>query len=457
MTAADARGAEASTPADGGFQPARAVAGLEAELAATPRHTRPRQHAIAAYRLGLAYAETPAGDSGDNLRRALACYQVASEIFDPGSDPVEHARALNAAGAVHRGLGDGGRAVDLFERAAGLLRQQGRDQELAAALNNLGLVHTESGQLAAAQADFDEALVLFDTDSAEGRRGRVATLHNRGQAHAAAGTRQELELAMADYDLALAGLDTQEAPYHHGLVLASLGTARTSLAEVDPDQREKHLLAARSAFNESLTVFSRSDFPFQHALTKYNLGVADRGLATTLDLRRALACFEDALAMLDPRLHAEAWRRAYAQLEEVEAALVATGHRGNRPDHFAILVAECDDEERTALVRERLFGILALPGPRRAGALTDWAQALVHLGHSRGRRIIETELEVLVLVPNEALEAVLRAHIEVHELLPVDQKEEADRALDDAVGWALNGPQRVFVRDFLYSLGFVRP
>lgn len=443
--------------ASGTLEPARAIAALEAELAATPRHSRPRQHAAAAYRLGLAYAETPSGSGDENLRRALTCYGVASEIFDPATDPVQHARVLNAAGAVRRLLGDPTRARQLFERAAALLRGQGRNEELAASLNNLGLVHTEAGRLGPAQEAFDEALELFDAGSSEGRRGRVATLHNRGQAHAAAGTAEELDLARADYETALAGLDSDEAPYHYGLVLSSVGTALTSLAGMEPDRREGHLVEARDAFTTSLTVFTRSDFPFQHALTKYNLGMANAAMATLQGLLRACACFEDALAILDPRLHADAWRQAYAKLAEVEDRLAEEGARGSRTDHFVAMVAECDEAERTALVRERLFGLLALPGPRRTGALADWAEALVRVGRERARRIIETELEVLVLVPNEALEAVLRAHIEVHQQLPEEQMEEADRALDDAIGWALNGPQRIFVRDFLYSLGFVRP
>ncbi|MDQ6838943.1 MAG: tetratricopeptide repeat protein, partial [Actinomycetota bacterium] len=410
-----------------------------------------------AYRLGLAYAETPGGGGGDSIRRALVCYQVASDIFDPRSEPVAHARVLNAAGAAHRLLGDSEQALTAFEAAASLLADRGRDEERAAALNNLGLTRTEVGQLDSARAAFDDALRLFWADSPEGRRGRLATLHNRGLAHAAAGTVEGLKLAVADYRAALDGLDTQEAPYHHGLVLSSLGIATIALAEVMPEDRELHLREARSVFAESLTVFTRADFPYQHALTKHNQGLANVGLGATRDLLRALACFEDALGVLDPRLHADAWRQSYAHLASVEGRLAADAPGATRADHFAILAAACEDEERTALLRERLFNLLALQGPRRSEALTEWAQAVVRLGRERGRRVIETELEILVLVPNEALEAVLRAHIEVHQQLPEPDKEEADRALDDAVGWVLNGPQRVFVRDFLYSLGFVRP
>ncbi len=40
---------------------------------------------------------------------------------------------------------------------------------------------------------------------------------------------------------------------------------------------------------------------------------------------------------------------------------------------------------------------------------------------------------------------------------PEEEREAADRALDAVVGAALGAPQRIFVRDFLYSLGWERP
>jgi hypothetical protein len=86
--------------------PLEAIAGLEAQLKATPRATRPYEHATVAYRLGLAYAESPVGNRAEYLRKALACFDVAAGIYDPRFDPVEHARVLNAAGASHRALGD---------------------------------------------------------------------------------------------------------------------------------------------------------------------------------------------------------------------------------------------------------------------------------------------------------------------------------------------------------------
>jgi tetratricopeptide (TPR) repeat protein len=440
------------------LDPAKAIAALEAELAATSPRANPHRHGAAAYRLGLAYAEAPTGDPAANVRRALECYALAAQDFDPRYSPVEHARVLNAAGAARRHRGEGSEAAQLFEEAARLLTGRGRDEELASVLNNLGLTRGELGRLVDAVAAFDRALPMFDVTEAQGRRARVATLHNRGQAHAAAGTRAGVEAALVDYRAALAGMEGDEAPYHRGLVAHSMGVALTSLAQLgDPEERRDRYHDALSAFDESLQFFTVTGFPYQHALARYNQGVAFAALGDVDDLRRALACFEDSLAILDPRLHAGPWRQAYDRLRDVEGRLAPLVPGASRADHFALLVAGVGDEERERLLRQRILRLVALPEPRRAEALGEWGQAVARLDQAAARHVIEVELEVLMEVPNEALEAVLRGHIDAHQELPAEDKEAADRALDEAVGWAINGPQRVFVRDFLYSVGFERP
>ncbi len=431
------------------------IEALEAQLARTPRATRPYEHAALAYRLGLAYAESPLGTPTEGLRKALACYDVAAAIFDPRFDPVEHGRVLNAAGAAQRALGERQRAVTLFEKAAELLTE--RQAERAAAFNNLGLVRTELGQLEAAVEAFDVALELFDTSSAEGRRGRVATLHNRGQAHGAMATEEGLEAALADYDEARADLDPDEAPYHHGLVNHSMGVACSSLADLRPSDRESLLQEAIKAFTESLTVFTRRSFPFQYAMARYNLGLAHASLGGAMNLRRALACFEDAVAVLDTRVYADAWRHAYASLERTEKELESIAPGAGRADHFVELVAGSQRDFRNQLMRERLTRLLELPDPTRRSAIAELALASVRLDAARARAVIEAELSVLMELPNEYLEVGLTARLQAHSRLDEAQREHADRALDAAIGEALQGPQRIFVRDFLYSLDWERP
>ncbi|MBA2280417.1 MAG: tetratricopeptide repeat protein [Actinomycetota bacterium] len=441
--------------AGGGHQ--QAIAALEARLAGTPRGSRPYEHAALAYRIGLARAESPAGDPRENLRRALASYDVALAVFDPRFDPVEHARVLNAAGAAHRGLGRAGKARELFERATEVFRGRNRDEELAAALNNLGLVCSEQGDTAAALTAFDSALPLFDEASAEGRRGRAATLHNRGLAQASLGTKEALEAALGDYDLARASAGSDDAPYHHAMLDHSNGVAAMALSALVPEWREQLLHESISAFEASLQVFARSDFPFQHALAKHNLG---RALAATGDgvgLRHALACFEETLALLDPRLHGDAWRHAHAGLEEVEAALRERGFVGSRPFQFVSLVAEATPDERRSLLRERLSRLVSLPDMAREKALAELARASTMLDGAALRLYVEAEIGVLMELPNEGLESALAVRVSAHRSLPDDARSEADVALDLAVGDALGLSQRILVRDHLASLGFERP
>src|SRR5262245_31565175 len=228
------------------------IKALEEQLARTPKASRPHEYAALSYRLGLAYAEST-GTQQDGLRKALSYFDTAATIFDPRFDPVEHARVLNAAGAVHRGLGNRKKAAELFAKAADLfVGKEGREAELAAGLNNLGLVRSEQGDFAGAVEAFDQAVDLFDTSTAEGRRGKVATLHNRGQAHAAQGTREGLESALADYGEAQGEVDVEEAPYHYALLQHSMGVAFSALANQEPEERERLLDEAVAAFKESL-------------------------------------------------------------------------------------------------------------------------------------------------------------------------------------------------------------
>ncbi|CAN5538013.1 hypothetical protein BH18ACT1_BH18ACT1_06230 [soil metagenome] len=236
-----------------------------------------------------------------------------------------------------------------------------------------------------------------------------------------------------------------------------MGTACTALAEARPEHRHALLERAVTSFSACLDTFTRDELPFQHALALHNLGRAWAGYGVVAALRRALGCIEDALAVLDPRLHADAWRHAHASLTGVEAQLVGLGAAADRTTHFVALAADASDEERNRLLGARLVRLLALPEPGRAAALVDLAFAGARLGPVATRALVEAELTVAMELPNEALEAVLAARVAAHGLLDEARRDEADRALDQAIGDALNGPQRVWIRDRLYNLGFERP
>lgn len=431
---------------------------LQEQLAKTPRASKPYEHAALAYRLGLAFAEST-GTGQDGLRKALTYFDTAAAIFDQRYDPVEHARVLNAAGSVHRMLGNRIKATQLFEKATELFEgKEERESELAAAFNNLGLVRSEQGQLESAVEAFDRAAELFDTTTADGRRGKVATLLNRGQTHAGQGTAEGLEAALADYSEAQADVDIEEGPYHFAMLHHSTGVALTSLANMLPEERERLLQEAVAAFKESLHVFTRGQMPYQFALAKHNLGLAYVGLGGVVNQRRALASFEDTVSMLDTRVHGDAWRQAYASLERVENELKVQFPGMTRPDHFIALLTQVKPDEMSALLRERLFHLMALSEPQRSQFLTELDLAIARLGYDQARKLIEAELNVVIELPNERLEIALRARVRAHAAIDDPQvRAEADRALEQAIGDALGGPQRILVRDFIEGIGWERP
>ena len=313
------------------------------------------------------------------------------------------------------------------------------------------------GQAQAGVEAFDAAIGLFDSYTEEGKRGIMSTLHNRGQAHTSLGTEEGLEAALADFEEARGMIDPEENPLHYGMVEHSVGVTCSALAKVSAEGRSSFLQEAIRAFNNSLQVFTRTAFPYYYALVKHNLGLAHEAQGGTANLRRALVSFEDALAVFDTRLHADAWKQAYASLERVEKALNASQSK-SRIDHFAALLAVVNLEERTVLVRERMFRLLANPEPRRTTSVAELARAVGLLEFEDGRKVYESIMKLVIELPQDTQSTSLRAIIEGHRSIEDDERREsADRALDQAIGDALGGPQRVAVRDFLEGEGWERP
>ena len=147
---------------------------------------------------------------------------------------------------------------------------------------------------------------------------------------------------------------------------------------------------------------------------KHNLGLAHESLGGTANLRRALASFEDALAVLDTRLHADAWKQAYASLERVEKVLAGVVPGMTRIDHFAALLAGIGLDERVVLVRERVFRLLAQPPPRNMTALAELFRAIGLLSYDDARKIYEAVMKLVIELPQDTQSLSLQALISGH-------------------------------------------
>lgn len=435
-----------------------AITALEEQLRHTPRELAPYEHALLAHRLGICHAES-GGPPAERVRQALEYFDQAASLLDPTFHPVEHARVLTAAGAVQRTMGAPKKALTLFQRAEAMAADRVGPDESAAMCNNVGLALLDLGAASQAVHRFGLSLERFGTDTAEGRRGRAAALHNRGLASSASGKPADLATAMADYDQALLEVPFAEAPLHHGLVQHSRGIAAGALADIaaDAESCARWRLVAIDAFTLALDVFVWPTHATQHGMANFNAGRMWARGGSTDDVRRAQLCFEDAVTAFDPRHQAAAWGEAYAELEAVDARLAADHFGWSRADHLvALLVADSSAAER--IVRSRLTRWLALPLRARAAALASFASAAFHRDEDAGSRALVALLAAAMEMPLTAQQAVLDAMLVVRAQIRDDaQRSHADTLLELMIGEAVVGPQRMFVRDHLVAGGFERP
>ncbi|HYR63572.1 MAG TPA: tetratricopeptide repeat protein [Actinomycetota bacterium] len=422
------------------------IEGLEARLRKTPKLNRPLEHGLLRYQLALAYVESPLGIRRVNFVKALESLHEALSLFSPIEHPIEYARSRNALGVVLRELGKKEDAAEAFRDAAERLPDGTHRGERGGALNNLGLTLGELGRPQEAVTAYEEALRAFEGDAFV--RQRISVLYNLGQAQGSPETGEGLQRALAIYEQALKLANPQEMPDQWALLHHARGGALTGLGRF-PEAVE--------AFHLALGVFTRPRFPFHHALAMNNLGLAYAQLGDRSSLRRAVAAFEEALWVLDIRLHRQVYEEAYRNLHIAESALKELGEAGGRADYFARVLDESPDAERLGMLRERIEYFLRLPEPSRSEELADLDRAVLALDERGAWRVTATWLNVLMELPNEALVAGLQARLAAHEALDPQARQNADWMLDMVITQELLAPQRMRVRDTLSMLGHERP
>jgi len=442
----------------GARSPAQSVAALTERFESLDRVAEADAWATAAYRLGMATAEQPTAHPETGLRSALDLYRQAAEVFTANRAPVEHARVLNAAGSAHRMLGDISTAARLFREALSLLADRNVESEEASVWNNLGLVLSEGGRFDDSIAAFSRSLGLVDGATEEDIRTQLATQHNLGQAHMASGGLDGLTAAVAVLrDASAMARQSTESTMHTGLIDHSLGVALKALATLDAAATDAHIDDAVQAFERSLTIFTSVGFPMHHAIAKHNLGHALAVRSDVESKQRALAYYEDALNLFDPRIHQAHWSEAFQNAEKVEAQLSALVPGSTRADHIASLAGGMGDDERLMFLRQRFVQLERVPDEHRRERMTAFAYAVINQPAASFVATLQTMIAVLMELPDALLESALHAQLRAHGMLDPHDQRAADFILDEAINAKLFGPQRIRVRDILEEIGWDRP
>ena len=438
------------------------AAALEARLRSISPAESPDQWALAAYRLAVALGEDSSPDRELSLHQAAQLLERAARLLDAQRAPIEHARILNAAGATWRALGSTSQAVDAFAAAASLLSGRARDGEIGSVLSNLGLAQLERGDGVAALRTFDEALgvlrrALTASSGPQEKRAFASAALNRAQAllalpdgtapdgHAMGWGPDVSTAAISTVEEGLAVSSVADAPLQVGMLRHTLGLIRMRADQPD---------AARDDFTGALAVFTRTSFPFQHAIANFNRGRASEQAG---DLRGALVDYETAAQLFDPRLHRDQWHEAATRLANVERQLMETFPDATRSDHIVGLLADANSAARLAMLRERI-GRLWTRSPDVARAeLRQLAQAAIRLSLDARDEVLRATIEVFMELPDEVLRSGLQAQLDAHAALPEPERLAADRRFDTAIQELVMGPQRVRMRDILYETGWERP
>jgi len=83
----------------------RAIDCYDAALRVSTEEDFPQDWAMTQNNLGIAWSDMPTGDRGENLRRAIACYEAALRVYTEQAFPREHKVAF-------AGLLDAQKALD---------------------------------------------------------------------------------------------------------------------------------------------------------------------------------------------------------------------------------------------------------------------------------------------------------------------------------------------------------
>ena len=468
---------------------------LEARLGTLDPAKQPDAWAVAAYRLGVALTESASENPQATAQRALTLFSQAASLLDVNRAPLEHARIVNASGAVWRSVGDRRRAIEAFRLATKLMEGRAREVELGAALSNLGLAMAENGDLLLAVATFERALIVLRPvdsrlePSALIGRGEVknnprndgnqtnydnqANHDNHGEkrrAFASAALNLAQALLSIHSQKSVTGALQQEpqslapafAALADGLCFVDSATAPMQFGMLEHTRgllwmEEREFQKARVSFSQCLNVFTRSTFPFQHAIASFNRARAAQSMG---EHGTALLDYEAAVQVFDPRLHRTQWLEAASRLADVEKLLRVNAPSAQRHDHIIDVLLGSTAVDRANLLRERLTRLLGTaPMPQRAEFAMYFAavQRLSEREVEASDGLLRQTIEILMELPEELLESALLGLLEAESTLSPEIREEADRRLDRAIQELLMGPQRMRMRDILYNGGWERP
>lgn len=247
--------------------------------------------ATAFNRMGVAYDVKHMPDS------ALLFYHQAVTLSEgPGGEPATLAGALNNIGLIHWNLGDLAKSVEYYVRSAELFEKLDNRKGLANTYNNIGLVLWEDENLKEALAYSLKALKL--RQALGDRYGIGASYSNIGLLHGEIG-----DIDSAIYYLQLSIPIKIEEKDDYGLAKSYHNLASEF-------NKQKRLDEAMTYFKKALEISTRLGNDRASASTLYYIGVL---LYKQKDLAGGLENLDNSLKLIDPSQDARLYWKVLRQ------------------------------------------------------------------------------------------------------------------------------------------------
>jgi predicted ATPase/class 3 adenylate cyclase/predicted enzyme related to lactoylglutathione lyase len=309
----------------------RAIACYEAALGAYTEREFPMQWASIQNNLGITYEDLPTGERAANLQRAIACYEAALRVRTEREFPMQWARTQNNLGGAYGDLPTGERGANLqramacYEAALRVYTEREFPMDWAMTQNNLGNAYrglptgNRDVNLQRAMACYEAALRVYTERGFP--MGWAETQNNLGLAYGdlpSGGRGENLQRAIACYEAALRVRTEHEFPMGWAETQNNLGLAYGSMPTGDRGENRQGAIACYEA---ALRVRTEHESPMGWAETQENLGIA-YGDPPTGHLRenfqRVIACFEAAIRGYQSAGLIDDAERVRRRLEEAE-------------------------------------------------------------------------------------------------------------------------------------------
>jgi tetratricopeptide (TPR) repeat protein len=270
------------------------LAWLEKGLAASKKLEQPSSEALFLGELGFYY------QNRGQLGKALNYFEQALILRREQTNRREEGTLLNNIGMIYKARGELDKALETYQKVLTLVREIGEKYGEGVTINNIGMIYKARGELDKALEYYLQDLAI--TREVGDRRGEGTTLNNIGSIYQARG---ELDKALESYQQALAINREVGDRRGEGTTLNNIGSIYQARGELDK---------ALESYQQALAINREVGDKAGEGITLWNMGLL---YISTGDLDKAIEHIE-ACVIIEREIQHPDYESDKAYLEDLK-------------------------------------------------------------------------------------------------------------------------------------------